>query len=500
MWLFKRIDEYLNPDAEIVSFYFFLIAATSLLNGEQVEAIIGPQTSTQAEFVADLGGKSQVPIISLFAAVQSLFSRTPYLISMVPDESYQAKGIGTIVQAFGWREVVLIYEDTNYGNGALPYLIDSFQIFDTLITNRRAIPPFATEDQILKELNNLMRLQSRVFIVHMTSPLGSRFFLTVKDAGMMTEGFVWIITEGMTNSLDCMDNSVIDSMQGVLGIKPFVPPSRELKAFKRRYMKKFRQYNPSVKNVEFGPNGLFAYDTVWALGMAAESVGSLYLSSQETKGLGKNGTDLSELRVSKVGPHFLREILKTKLKGLTGELNIVDGQLQLHVYQIVNVIGKGERKVGFWTPSHGFSQELNVNRVHYSSFKDDLGAIVWPGKSKKIPKGWVDRLNGKRLSIGVPVSGFKEFVNVEQDPNTNATKVTGYCIDVFNLVMRELPYSVSYEFVPFQNANGESAGSYDDLIFQVYAQVSLPFMLVVQHHPNDIIIIWTLWSRVLVAT
>ncbi|KAA8550529.1 hypothetical protein F0562_002213 [Nyssa sinensis] len=80
-------------------------------------------------------------------------------------------------------------------------------------------------------------------------------------------------------------------------------------------------------------------------------------------------------------------------------------------------------------------------------------------------------MSGKKLRIGVPLKqGFKEFVNVDIHPQTNATIVTGFCIDVFKTAIDALEYEVSYEFIPFVNANGQKAGNYNDLIYQVYLQ------------------------------
>lgn len=60
-----------------------------------------------------------------------------------------------------------------------------------------------------------------------------------------------------------------------------------------------------------------------------------------------------------------------------------------------------------------------------------------------------------------------EFVNVAHDPDTNTTRFTGYSIDVFEAVVQALPYALPYELIPFAKPNGESAGTYDDLILQV---------------------------------
>ena len=58
------------------------------------------------------------------------------------------------------------------------------------------------------------------------------------------------------------------------------------------------------------------------------------------------------------------------------------------------------------------------------------------------------------------------------DSDTNTTKITGYYIDVFDVVVAALLYALPYELVPFAKPNGESAGTYNDLIYQVFNGVS----------------------------
>ena len=130
--------------------------------------------------------------------------------------------------------------------------------------------------------------------------------------------------------------------------------------------------------------------------------------------------------------------------------------------------------VAFWTLENGLIKELNsTNTSMYSISRRNLGPIIWPGDSSSIPKGWEIPTNGKKLRVGVPVKdGFFEFVKVEHDASTNTTKVTGYSIDIFKAVMEALPYNVDYELIPFAKPNGESAGTYNDLVYQVYLGVS----------------------------
>ena len=101
------------------------------MNKEKVHAIIGPQSSTQAKFVANLGEKAHVPILS-FSATSPLLTTNhkQFFIQTTQDDSTQVKAIAALIQAYGWREVIPIYEDTDYGIDLILYLIDAFQEVD----------------------------------------------------------------------------------------------------------------------------------------------------------------------------------------------------------------------------------------------------------------------------------------------------------------------------------------------------------------------------------
>uniref|UniRef100_A0A2N9GHA5 Ionotropic glutamate receptor C-terminal domain-containing protein n=1 Tax=Fagus sylvatica TaxID=28930 RepID=A0A2N9GHA5_FAGSY len=312
-------------------------------------------------------------------------------------------------------------------------------------------------------------MQTRVFIVHMLTDLGSRLFTKAKEFGLMSEGYVWIMTSGMTNSIDSMESSVRDSMQGVLGVRTYIPRTTELENFTIRWKTKFQQHNPTILNAELNVIGLWAYDATLALADIVEKVGTTNFNFEKRTN-SSNLTDLETIKVSQNGPKLRKALRGTRFRGLAGEFRLDNGQLQSSTFQIINVNGNGERVIAFWTPENGLVRKLNsTNTSSYSTSKKNLGPIIWPGDSSSVPKGWEIPTSGKKLRIGVPVKdGFSEFVKVTHDPSTNTTQVTGYSIDVFNTVMEALPYAVSYEFIPFAKPNGESAGTYDEMVYQVY--------------------------------
>ncbi|BBN68629.1 glutamate receptor 2.7 [Prunus dulcis] len=151
-------------------------AALDLIKNVQVQAIIGPTSSMQANFVIDLGDKAKVPIISFSATSPSLTSiRSSYFFRAAQNDSSQVKAISAIVQAFGWRRAVPIYVDNEFGEGVLPSLVDALHDVQARVPYRCAIPPMATDDQLAAALYKLMTMQTRVFIVHMSQSLGLGF-------------------------------------------------------------------------------------------------------------------------------------------------------------------------------------------------------------------------------------------------------------------------------------------------------------------------------------
>ncbi|XP_073136854.1 glutamate receptor 2.8-like [Henckelia pumila] len=448
-------------------------AAVDLLQNVEVDAIIGPQKSTQANFVMDLGDRAHVPIISFSATSPSLIPRTPYFIQTAQSDANQVEAIASICKAFQFSQAVVIYEDTEFGNGIMPYLANALQDVNTRISYRSVMPRTASDDALCKELYKMMTMQTRVFVVHTSQSLGGRIFLKAKELGMMTSGYAWIVTSGLTDLFDMMDSDVIEAMQGVLGVKPLIPRSKELKSFAWTWIRTFIRDNEDAKPAEVSIFGLWAYDTLWALAMAAETLEKTGINGVKNAAR-VDPQDPFTFRVSETGPLLLEAILNTKFTGLAGEFHLVDGQLKHTPYQIVNIVGKAQKEVATWMPYLGLNIELNPNITgSYPTSKEKFKSIIWPGDSTTAPRGWEVPVSGKKLRIGVPVKpGFNEFLKVEMDPVTKAIEVTGYYKEIFDSVMTSLPYAVPHEFVPYSffNPDGSRVGNYNDLVYQVSLQ------------------------------
>ena len=414
----------------------FVCAASDLINGK-VHAIIGPQSSGQARYVIELGREHHVPVISFSAASPSLSpARNHIFIRTAQDDSSQVEAIAAIVEAYGWREIVFIYEDTEYGNGLIPYLTDALDAVDTRVPYRSVIDPNSNELQILEELKKLKKLKhdsTRIFLVHMTAERGSKLFLAAEKAGMMSEGYGWIVTEGLSVVLDPTITEAMDSMQGVLGVRPKLNNTERLKDFKKRWRALQVEENFRSPLTFFG---LWAYDTVWALAIAVEA------------------QILNSARVA-----LLDTILATKFPGLSGYFNLTGGQLEPSVLEVFNVVGRKERVIGYWSPERELFQQGQSNLARDG---EKLKQPIWPGDTTDQPP---------RMRIGVPVRrGFTEFLKLESRSPHNTAKFSGFVVDVFLEVLNVLNFSLSYEFIPLEN------NTYDGFLHQIRDGVSFAYI------------------------
>ncbi|RZC94500.1 hypothetical protein C5167_026234 [Papaver somniferum] len=390
-----------------------------------------------------LGDRFQVPVISFSATSPSIsLVQNPYFVRTTLNDSSQVNAIAAIIKAFGCREAVSLYADTEYGKGIIPYLVDELQNVNTRVPYRSVFTSSATNEQIGDELNRLIRMQTRIFIVHMTTPLGVRIFAKAREIGMMTKGYSWIITDGLGDYLCTFNSSVLGSMEGVIGIRPYVPESRRLNSFSVRWKKRFQKENPEDMDRKLDMFGIWAYDTVGALASAVEKLGSLNPKFNKGNLTALDSSDVERMGVSQIGPELLGKISNITLKdAMSGKFKIVNGQLQYNTFQIVNVFGNGT-----------------------TTDKDNLGTIIWPGDAKSAPKGWEIPTNESKLQIGVPVkNGFTEFLKATQ----NSSDVTGYSVEVFKAAIDSLNYRVPYEFIPYLINNKSKPGSYDDLLHAV---------------------------------
>lgn len=133
--------------------------------------------------------------------------------------------------------------------------------------------------------------------------------------------------------------------------------------------------DPNIEIRELTAEEIWAYDATWVLAEAVERV-RISQTSQENIELDLLD-DLNDIRSSKHGVTLLRQILESRFKGLSGETQYINGKLNSCAFEMVNVIGKGQRGVGFWTSAEKYSPDNGRNLLSTK----DLKTIIWPGES-----------------------------------------------------------------------------------------------------------------------
>lgn len=111
---------------------------------------------------------------------------------------------------------MIVYVDNDYDIDVFSFLSEYFNNIGCKIVNRFIIPMNTPRNEVIDKLQALKDEETKVFIIHMTSHLGTIHFSEANNMGMMTMYYAWIITQGFITILDVLNESSIMSMQGVL--------------------------------------------------------------------------------------------------------------------------------------------------------------------------------------------------------------------------------------------------------------------------------------------
>ncbi|KAL5147151.1 Glutamate receptor 2.7 [Glycine soja] len=408
------------------------IAARDLIDNQKVQAIIGPQTWAETSLVAEVCTQKSIPLLSQADATPEwAMKKWPFLLQSSPSQIMQMKAIAEIVKSWKLYNITMICEDGDSSSiEVLSQLSGALKEVGTELSNVIAILPLVSSS-LSQQLEKLREGQCRVLIVHLSFPLALHLFETAKRMDMMGEGNVWITTGTFTSLVYSLNASTISNMQGIIGVKSYIQSLWYQNAnFYHRFRKNFSSENFEEFNYEPGIFAAQAYDVAWIV------------------------VDAMRKTNQKGGQLLLDKILLSNFTGLSGTIQFTDNKLTpAHTFQIINVIGRSYREIGFWSDGLGFSKSLEQN-AFYSSTVKELGKVVNPTCAI-------------RLRIGVPsTSTFKQYVNVIQEDSGNDTsfKFEGFAIDLFEETVKKLQgiYHVEYDYLPF---NGTT---YDELVKKVY--------------------------------
>ncbi|XP_023767391.1 glutamate receptor 3.6 [Lactuca sativa] len=432
--------------------FLSIMEALQVMETETV-ALIGPQSSVIAHMISQVASELQVPLLSYTATDPTLNSlQYPFFVRTTHSDLYQMAAIADIIKYYEWKKVTAIYVDDDHGRNGIISLGDQLASRGCEISHKAPIKPLATRTDISDVLVKVALMESRILVVHTYADRGLDILDVAKHLGMLDSGYVWIATNWLSTVIDTSTSlslKTIDVMQGFITLKAYTKDSN----LTRKFASKWQNLTT------FGLNTycLYAYDTVWLLARALDTFfdkGGNISFSKDPKLQGLRGEILNygSLSIFNEGNLLLHDILDVKMEGLTGHIEFTsDKNLVFPAFEVINVIGTGVRRIGYWSNSSGLStirpDKANTKPSdHQSSSSELLHAVIWPGLTVQKPRGWVFPDNGKQMKIGVPHRvSFQEFVGKAR----HSDSFKGYCIDVFTSATKLLPYALPYKFLSY---------------------------------------------------
>ncbi|XP_058777676.1 glutamate receptor 3.6-like isoform X2 [Vicia villosa] len=451
---------------------FLSIAEVLQVMARHNVAIIGPHSSVTAHVITHIANELQVPLLSFSALDPTLSSlQFPFFIRTCHSDLFQMAAIADLVDYYGWKEVIAVYIDDDNGRNGIVALGDKLAERRCRISYKAPVSPEATPEEITNVLVQVALAESRIIVVHANTLWGPKVFSVAKNLGMMGTGYVWIATAFLSAILDIsspLSSDKMDEIQGVLTTRVYTPDSE----LKRRFASKWK--NLTRGNTANGPLGLsflslYAYDTIYALAHALDAFfkqGNKITFTNDSKLLSLHGDSLNleALNVFNEGNLLRKNFYGVNMTGVTGLFKYApDGNLVNPAYEIINVIGTGSRRIGYWSNHSGLSAvppETNHSKPG-NDFRESkkLLPVIWPGDIYQKPRGWVFPNNGRLLRIGVPKRvSYRQFLS--QVPGTDTFQ--GFCIDVFLSAVNLLPYAVPYKFIPY--GDGKTNPSNTELV------------------------------------
>ena len=466
-------------------------------------AIVGPQSSAVSQFSAHIGRRTLIPFISFGATDPHLSVMDyPFFFRVAPNDVLQMEAIASFIANYGWREIVLIHMNDDYGSNGASTLSDALQVRGSKLVDKVAFTPEVDKPTLARQLVKLTNKQTRIFVLHTHVDVGHMVLQEASYLNMLGSGYVWIVTDLLATSLG--NPSLLakgyDYTQGIVGIRRHINQTPQLNGFLAGWKKKYLNHSlglyPSASTNSYG---LYAYDAVWVVARALDS----YLNDKQTINFIKppllpvsvgGESELTHLNIFEGGETMRNHILQTEFIGASGPIKFSKtGDIEGASFEYINIVNKQLNTVGYWwANSSGISLKAPPN-VELSALNTDISedhtflsyngmpvnatrmSITWPGWSTEAPRGWTLPKNGSPLRIGVPkkAGAYSEVVGDNTDSNNGTYH--GFCIEVFEAALKYLPYAVPYRYEMI--GDGTHMPIYADMVLKLARQVQMLLVL-----------------------
>ncbi|KAK8973521.1 hypothetical protein V6N11_030711 [Hibiscus sabdariffa] len=188
----------------------------TILNGNDFNLIM-----KDANCNAFLGSIEVLVPLVLYAATDSSLSakQFPFFVRTVQSDSNKMNVMASLVDFYGWKEVIAIYVDDDYGRNGIAALNDELDKRMVKSFYRLPLPLHLKQSDIVALLKESKLLGPRVYIIHVNPDPQLRIFAAAEMLQMMTSYYVWFATDWLSTTIDSfasMNRTALRVLQGVV--------------------------------------------------------------------------------------------------------------------------------------------------------------------------------------------------------------------------------------------------------------------------------------------
>lgn len=432
-------------------------------------AMIGPSSTEASEHVQYFALENTTPLVS-FRATASYLSlgvggipvadggtNDPYFTRVCPTDGAMSAALYAAVDEFGWDQVAVVYEATEYGRLFLQSFSQRLEEASRPIkvTAEAAFQPF-NDKSAQDALRSVRTTSARVIILIADDDAAAHLLLAAHDDSMTGVGWTWLggewvqqhtwlspVAENPTDpAAQARSAKVFKAMVGAIGVVPETGALHKIDGGRFASISKadiephLRQGGAS--SAPAGPPGFlppttqdcpalnfapfstgvqpdeymsFLFDSVWFIAQAAATASGGCSSTPGT------GIGIGLCRRYMVTPGGLGEemLLGTPLASpMTGSsIQLTTQRDRYNIgLRMVNVRSNGAlARVGTWTVAHSDGAVVSSEQLHHGSWTNiNRGSIVWPGGRRTVPTDRVvlpittDALVFMMVILGVVIS------------------------------------------------------------------------------------------------
>ena len=223
--------------------------------------IVGPAYTSVTHPVATLLSLEiiQTPLIS-YASSDAILSNKDfykYLLRTIPSDNLQANAMVDLVSNFGWEQVVVIFNDNDYGVSVSNAFIDSAMNHDICVEVKIRIPlsnMLGTNKAVKDAVKALLKSTASIVVVFTDEHTVLTLFEEVNSTNSLRK-FVWIASNRWANS-DLIRDKFPEITKGMYGFQLHIDHVKEFDDY-------FSQLTPStnIRNPFFQDYCRYHYET-----------------------------------------------------------------------------------------------------------------------------------------------------------------------------------------------------------------------------------------------